>query len=221
MQRIIRRSWCFGETWSTWSCGNDGDSYWPFYCQCTAMVKPGARIRAKIRTIVRRPEIILMMFWCGFGACLKRTILLQLLKQKKDNRCNINAENTRCLETRRRLVREDFQTQRERQSYIVLARGRMGTPGCWVGDIKDIEKSGASDDGQRRGANKRRSHGKCQRNGPIRDGYASWRNSRSSFSREALRGSKAYLPLDQRSKTTSHQKWQGNWLQYIKLWTHW
>ena len=31
--------------------------------------------------------------------------------------------------------------------------------------------------GRRRGANKRRSHGTCQRIGPIRDGHASWRNS--------------------------------------------
>ena len=43
------------------------------------------------------------------------------------------------------------------------------------------------------------------------------RNSRSSFSREALRGSWVYLPLDQRSKTTSHQKGQENWLQNINL----
>ena len=40
---------------------------------------------------------------------------------------------------------------------------------------------------------------------------------RSSSSREALRGSWVYLPLDQRSKTTSHQKWQEHKLQYIKL----
>ena len=28
-----------------------------------------------------------------------------------------------------------------------------------------------------------------------------------------------YISLDQRSKTTSHLKWQENWLQYIKLCT--
>ena len=49
------------------------------------------------------------------------------------------------------------------------------------------------------------------------NGEVQWRNSRSSFSREALRGSWVYLPLHQRSKITSHQKWQENWLQYIKL----
>ena len=37
------------------------------------------------------------------------------------------------------------------------------------------------------------------------------------FHWRALRGSWVYLPLDQQSKTTSHQKWQENWLQYIKL----
>ena len=41
---------------------------------------------------------------------------------------------------------------------------------------------------------------RCQRIGLIRDGYASWRNSSSSVSREALRGSWVYSPLDQRSK---------------------
>ena len=38
---------------------------------------------------------------------------------------------------------------------------------------EDIEKSYDGDDGQRRGANQRRSHGICQRIGLIRDGYAS------------------------------------------------
>ena len=84
------------------------------------------------------------------------------------------------------------------------------------GDHEDIEKSYDGVDGQRRGANKRRSNGKRQRIGFIRDGYASWRNSRSSFSREALRGSSwVYLPVGQRSKTTSHQRGQDNRLQYI------
>ena len=35
-------------------------------------------------------------------------------------------------------------------------------------------------------------------------------NSRSTFLAETLRGSWVYIPLDQRSKTTSHQKWQEN-----------
>ena len=37
-----------------------------------------------------------------------------------------------------------------------------------------------------------------------------FRNSRSAFLREALRGSFENLPLDQRSKTTPRQKWQEN-----------
>ena len=42
-----------------------------------------------------------------------------------------------------------------------------------VGDHEDIEKSDDGDDGQRRGANRRRSERKCQTIGPIRDIYAS------------------------------------------------
>ena len=75
------------ETWSTWSFGNDGDSYWFFCCrnsgQRTATWKPGARIRAKLRTNVRRPEIVHTMFWSGFEACRKRTILLYSWCRKK------------------------------------------------------------------------------------------------------------------------------------------
>ena len=51
------------------------------------------------------------------------------------------------------------------------------------------------------------------------DGDAAGRNTRSSFAREALRGSWVDLPLDQRSKTTSHPKWQENLLQDLKLCT--
>ena len=48
----------------------------------------------------------------------------------------------------------------------------------------------------------------------IRQSYVSWRNSRSSFIGETLWGSSGFfIPPDQRSKTTSHQKWQENWLQ--------
>ena len=41
--------------------------------------------------------------------------------------------------------------------------------------------------------------------------------TRSSFTREALRGSWVYLPLDQWSRTTSQQKRQKNQLQYCEL----
>ena len=55
------------------------NSYRPLHCrkfyQCTATAKPSARIRAKIRTLVSRPEIIQIMFWCGFEACRNRTLL--------------------------------------------------------------------------------------------------------------------------------------------------
>ena len=47
-----------------------------------------------------------------------------------------------------------------------------------------------------------RSHSVCQRTGPIRDGDASWRNSRSSLhSVKLCEDHGTYLPLDQRSKT--------------------
>ena len=46
----------------------------------------------------------------------------------------------------------------------------------------------------------------CQRIGLIRHCHASSRNSRSAFIGETLRGPWVYLPLDQRSKTTTHQK---------------
>ena len=50
------------------------------------------------------------------------------------------------------------------------------------------------------------------------DGYASWRNSRSSFSREALRGSWVYLPLGPAVKKTHlTKKWHEDWLQYVEL----
>ena len=58
-----------------------------------------------------------------------------------------------------------------------------------IGDHEDIEESDDGDDGQRRGANKRRGHRKCQRIGFNRDSDASRRNTRNSFAREALRRS--------------------------------
>ena len=42
-----------------------------------------------------------------------------------------------------------------------------------LSDHEDVEDFYDGDDGQRRGANKRRSHGICQRIGFIRDGDAS------------------------------------------------
>ena len=40
-------------------------------------------------------------------------------------------------------------------------------------ELETTRTSSDGDDGQRRGANKRRRHGLCQSIGPIRDGYAS------------------------------------------------
>ena len=99
------------------------------------------------------------------------------------------------------------------------SRLRQQTSRRQESDHEDIEESDDGDDGQRRGANKRRSDGKRQRIGLIRHSYASWWNSRSSFLGKTLRGSWVYIPLDQRSETTSHQKWQENWLRHIQLCT--
>ena len=55
---------------------------------------------------------------------------------------------------------------------------------CRIGDYDDIEESDDGDDGQRRGADKRRSHSIRQRIGLIRDSDAAWRNTRSSFTRK-------------------------------------
>ena len=102
---------CFGETWSTWSFGNDGGSFWPFYCRNlylrTATEKFGARKRAKIRTICQKtrnyPNYVLMRVW----SLSKQDNTSILLIQKKYYRCNIYAENTQCLETRGWLVWKD------------------------------------------------------------------------------------------------------------------
>ena len=77
-----------------------------------------------------------------------------------------------------------------------------------IGDHEDIEESDDGDDGQRRGANKRRGNSVCQRFGFIRDSNASRRNTGSSLSRKTLRRSRVYLPLDQWSKTTTHKQWK-------------
>ena len=53
------------------------------------------KIWAKIRTIVVRPEVQQNMFWCGFWSLSNKDNGSILLEQKKDNRCNIYAENTR------------------------------------------------------------------------------------------------------------------------------
>ena len=68
-----------------------------------------------------------------------------------------------------------------------------------------------------RSANKRRSDRESQRFGLVRDSKASRRYTASSFTRNTLRGSRVQLPLDQRSETTSHHKWQEDQLQHSEL----
>ena len=50
----------------------------------------------------------------------------------------------------------------------------------------ELEESDDGDDGQRRGANQRRSYGICQAIGLFRRCYASSRNTRSTFFGETL-----------------------------------
>ena len=80
-----------------------------------------------------------------------------------------------------------------------------------------MEESDDGDDGQRRGANTRRGTSVCQRLGLIRDSDASWRNTRSSLTWEALRRSWVYHPLDQWSGTASRRGWHENPLQWSEL----
>ena len=67
--------------------------------------KPGARLRAKIRTIVRRPRSYpKLCSEVGLNQVEKGQYFCILLRQKKEKRCNIYAENTQSLGTKRRLV---------------------------------------------------------------------------------------------------------------------
>ena len=77
-----------------------------------------------------------------------------------------------------------------------------------------------SDDGccsQRRSGYKRRCNSVCQRIGFVRDSNASRRYTSSSLTRKTLRRSRVYSPLDQWSKTTTHQKWQKDRMQHGEL----
>ena len=103
-----------------------------------------------------------------------------------------------------------IQAQSERQGYTLVACRKVGSPKClskraggefvvdsrasmplvvsekdlklcWVGDHEDIKESDDGDDGQRRGANKKRSYGICATIGLVRHCYASSRNSRQRF----------------------------------------
>ena len=87
----------------------------------------------------------------------------------------------------------------------------------WVGNHEDIEGSEDSEDGKRRGANKRRSDSVCQRIGFIRDSKASRRYTSRPFTRKTVRRSGVKFPLDRWSATTPHQKCQEDQLQHSEL----
>ena len=71
---------------------------------------------------------------------------------------------------------------------------------------EDIEKSDDGDDGQRRSANKRRSHGICQRIALIRHCHVSSRNSRSAFIGETLRRTWVHVSLENHNSPKNKQE---------------
>ena len=95
-----------GTIWSIWSFGDDGNSCWPPY-QRTATETPGARLWAQIRTIVWWPGVIQTMPWRWFEDCRNKDNTSSHLTQRKEIGCNIHAENTQCLDVKRRLERKD------------------------------------------------------------------------------------------------------------------
>ena len=111
VQRSTQGYYGSWETCSTWSFEIDGDSYSAF-CrrnsdQCTATEKPSARIRAEIRAVVRRPEIIQSMFWCGFEACRKRTMLLDSWYRRRTTDATFMPRMHDTSKWKRRFVSED------------------------------------------------------------------------------------------------------------------
>ena len=84
--------------------------------QCTATGKPSARIRAKIRTIVRNPSkkqhFVLMRVW----SLSNKDNTSILLTQKKDKRCNTYAENVRCFAMKKDSYRRMDGFSRKRES---------------------------------------------------------------------------------------------------------
>ena len=75
-----------------------------------------------------------------------------------------------------------------------------------IGKSKSLEKSDDGGTSQRRGADRRRGNTVCQGIGFIRDSQASRRYTGRSLTRKNLRRSRVFLPLDQWSEATTHQK---------------
>ena len=173
------------------------------------------------------------------------TIFLQLLIQKKDNRCNINAENTRCLEMRRTRVRGFSNSKRERATFFSLAEEwvlraastKEPEEGEFVVDsgvsMHVVSKRDLNSAELETIRTSRSPTSVMMANGEVQTREEATENVKEldlfvtvmlleETSAVLSHGKlcQVFLPLDQRSKTTSHQKWQEIWLQYIKLWTH-
>ena len=140
------------------------------------------------------------------------------------------------------LCQKHIQAQRERQSYIPLARGRMGAPGCvreFVVDsgasIEMVSKRDLNSAELETMRTSRNPTTVMTANGKVQTREEATvyvkeldlfvtvmlleETHRSYFAREALRESWVYLPLVWRSKTTSNQKGQENLLHDLKLCT--
>ena len=138
-----------------------------------------------------------------------------------------------------------FQAQWKRQSYVVVARGRMGTPGCVIkraGREFEVDSGASMHMVCKRDLNSAELETMRTSRSPTTvmtsNGEVQTREESTVYVKEldllvtvmfveetpavlslveGLRRSWVYVPLDQRSKTTSYPKWQENWLQYIKL----
>ena len=164
--------------------------------------------------------------------------------KKFENRSHEETEGEeRCAQSKALDLAYFFQAQSERQGYILLACRKVGSTKCfskrvgggrvcgwfpceyaydqwarpelWVGDHEDIKESddGIAANGEVRA--KKESDDISQSIGLIRQCYASSRNSRSAFIGETLWWTWAPVSLEKRSESTSHPKWQDNWLQYL------
>ena len=140
------------------------------------------------------------------------------------------------------LCQKHIQAQRERPSYIPLARGRMSAPGCvreFVVDsgagIETVSKRDLNSAELETMRTPRNPTTVMTANGKVQTREEATvyvkeldlfvtvmlleETHRSYFAREALRESWVFLPLVWRSKTTSNQKGQENLLHDLKLCT--
>ena len=100
-----------GEIFCTWSFGKDGNFYGPLNCRklnhCTATEKPFCKNTSVNSNSCQKTRncsncVLVMLVWS-----LSKKDNSSLLLIQKDNRCNIYAENIRCLAMKKGLDLED------------------------------------------------------------------------------------------------------------------